>query len=162
MFVLLDKYEREGAIEQVDAMSFAIYYHDIIYSVLRPNNEERSAALAKRRLQQLAVPLELQKKVVEMIEATKEHGFSSKSDVNYLLDFDLAVLGESESAYQEYTKNIRKEFSLFPNVVYKPARRKVLETFLSKGEIYHTDRFKKSRQLQAENNIKYEIRMLES
>ena len=37
-------------------LEFAIFYHDIVYDVKRDDNEEQSALLAKKRLEELSVP----------------------------------------------------------------------------------------------------------
>src|SRR5688500_10382350 len=39
-----------------DAVLFALYYHDVVYDVLKKNNEEKSALLAEKRLTALQIP----------------------------------------------------------------------------------------------------------
>ncbi|NRD18794.1 hypothetical protein HNV08_01940 [Winogradskyella eckloniae] len=48
MFILLDQVKTE--IEALDQLKFAIWYHDIIYSSTKNNNEEKSANFAEKAL----------------------------------------------------------------------------------------------------------------
>ena len=48
MFQELDSFK--DAIEDIHAMEFAIWYHDIIYKSTKSDNEEKSAELAKKEL----------------------------------------------------------------------------------------------------------------
>ncbi len=52
-------------------------------------------------------------------------------DINYLLDADLSVLGKDRETYLVYTQMIRKEYSIYPDFLYKPGRKKFLNIFWS-------------------------------
>jgi len=83
-------------LQQKDIVDLAIFYHDVIYNILKNNNEERSARRAVRELKQLNIAKEKIDLVECYILATKTHdlqGFDSESDLAYFLDFDLSVLG---------------------------------------------------------------------
>src|SRR6478735_316201 len=47
-----------GELKDPDVVAFAVFYHDIIYNVLRKDNEPRSAQIAEKRLRALNVPAE--------------------------------------------------------------------------------------------------------
>ena len=75
------------------------------------------------------------------------------------MDIDFSILGSSESEYNEYTKGIRKEYSSFPNFLYKKGRLDFLEKMLKKENIFLTLEFKKFEEI-ARKNILNEINSL--
>lgn len=144
-------------VDCLDALQFAAFYHDAIYDVLKNDNEERSAALADQRLAELSVPTEIAGLCHQHILATKRHEQSTCSDTNLFTDADLAILGGVPALYQEYCRNIRQEYSIYPDDVYRAGRIKVLEHFLAMPRIYKTDFFRERYEVQARENIKTEL-----
>ena len=128
--------EHQKFIRQKNLVSFAVFYHDIIYKTTRSDNEERSAAVATERLKELHVAEEEIDTVQEMILATKTHQLHQEEDVNLLVDFDLSILGADWEQYATYSQQIRKEYSLYPDVLYNNGRKKVLQHFLDRPSIY--------------------------
>lgn len=150
----------ENEIEEKDSLLFAIFYHDIIYKSTSKHNEEKSAEWASIRLKNLNLKPQQISKVTQHIIATQKHEKSIDHDTNCLLDLDLAILGKDWNTYQNYIQQIRKEYALFPNFIYNPGRKKVLNHFLALDEIYKTDRFKSIYETQARTNITKEIDLL--
>ena len=147
-------------IQDWDAVLFALYYHDIIYSPLKSDNEKQSAALAAQRMSQVDVPWQRIERCEGHILATKEHLYSSSSDTNYFTDADLAILGQDLETYKNYARNVRKEYSIFPDLIYNPGRKKVLRSFLERDRIYKTPHFFDKFELQAKYNLNYEMDIL--
>lgn len=147
-------------IENFDIISFSIFYHDVIYDSTSKVNEEKSAEFSKERLTSLGLNNEDIQKVFLQILATKSHKKSDDEDTNFLLDADLSILGKDDEVYLEYTKQIRKEYSIYPDFLYKPGRKKVLEHFLQLESIFKTDYFKRKYEVQARRNIESEWRNL--
>ena len=139
---------------------FAIAYHDIIYNVLRQDNEERSAELAIARLKELSIDQERVMLCKEIILNTKSHQDSTESDIRIFADADLAILGKSSEEYLSYASAVRKEYKIYPDFVYNPGRSKVLESFLAKDHIYHTDFFYNQYEEKARANISNELDQL--
>jgi predicted metal-dependent HD superfamily phosphohydrolase len=106
-----------------DTMIFAITYHDLIYSSLKSNNEERSAKVASKRLSAISYPEKLIAFCQHLILATKKHELSD-AETNLFIDADLAILGSDTKTYQEYSKKIRHEYSIYPDVIYNSGRKK--------------------------------------
>jgi len=140
-----------------DALQFAAFYHDAVYDVLKNDNEERSAALANQRLAELRVSAEITGLCNQHILATKKHEQSTCTDTNLFTDADLAILGGVPALYQEYCRNIRKEYNVYPDDMYRAGRIKVLEHFLSMPRIYKTDFFRERYEIQARENINTEL-----
>ncbi|TWF39020.1 putative metal-dependent HD superfamily phosphohydrolase [Chitinophaga polysaccharea] len=148
----------KAAISDPEIVLFAIFFHDMVYNILFKDNEERSAEAAEKYLQQLQYPAEKITVVSEFILATKTHiNTLNNQDLDYFLDFDLAILGTAPDIYQEYARQIRTEYLIYPDAVYKPGRKKLLRHFLEAPAIYHTPVFRKLYETRARQNIQAEI-----
>lgn len=158
MFEEIDAVKNQ--IENFDIISFSIFYHDMIYDSTSKVNEEKSAEFSKETLASLGLNHEDIQKVYLQILATKSHKKSDDIETNILLDADLSILGKDDEVYLEYTKQIRKEYSIYPDFLYKPGRKKVLEHFLQLQSIFKTDYFKAKYEVQARKNIEVELRNL--
>jgi predicted metal-dependent HD superfamily phosphohydrolase len=152
--------EVKNEIQNWNSILFTLYYHDIVYNSLKSDNEEKSAELAEKRLKQISVSLDTIELCKNQILATKSHIKSTDSDTNYFTDADLSILGQNWETYSLYYKNVRKEYSIYPYLVYNPGRKKVLKHFLSMDRIYKTDFFYKKFERQAKQNIQKEIELL--
>lgn len=143
-----------------DAVVFALYYHDAVYDTLKSDNEEKSAGLAEKRLKQLAVPDGIIALTKRHILATKSHLPSDDGDTNLFTDADLSILGQDWETYSAYCKNVRKEYAIYPDLVYIPGRKKVLKHFLSMDRIFKTGPFYDRYEAQAEKNLNKELDLL--
>lgn len=153
---LSQKFKSE--LENPTMVDYAIFYHDAIYIPKRNNNEEKSALLAKQHLEKIDSTYAT--KVATMILATKKHELSQDHDTNFLLDFDLAIIGSPWLDYERYTQHIRKEYSIYPDFLYRPGRKKVLQSFLDQSHIFKTELFQTQYEHQARLNIQREINTL--
>ena len=143
-----------------DTILFTLFYHDIIYNPLKSDNEARSAELAAKRMRRIAVPDGLIETCEEQILATKSHLQSTDSDTNYFTDADLSVLGQPWDTYERYYKNVRREYAVYPDIVYNPGRRKVLNHFLAMDRIFKTPFFYERFEGQAKQNLQRELALL--
>lgn len=150
----------KGEIQNWNTILFTLYYHDIVYNSLKSDNEEKSAELAEKRMKQISVSIDTIELCKNQILETKSHIKSTDSDTNYFTDADLSVLGQNWETYSMYYKNVRKEYSIYPDFVYNPGRKKVLNHFLSMDKIFKTDFFYKKYERQAKQNIQKEIELL--
>lgn len=147
----------QSSIAHWDAMVLAVAYHDLIYNPLRSNNEERSAAVAVERLIAAGVDSETVARTHRHILASKAHIISDDQDTNYFLDADLSVLGANRDVYAAYAANVRKEYRYYPDLLYKPGRRKVLRHFLDMPRIFKTDSFYCNFEEQSRRNLEWEL-----
>ncbi len=141
-----------------DTLMFSIFYHDIVYDPQRGDNEERSAEIARQRLTSLEVPQEKIARCTQQILATYDHLNYNDNDTEYLLDFDLAYLGESRQNYRDYCSKIRKEYYVYRDAIYQTKRAKALQNFLDRDYIFHTDEFRHQYEKQARENLSLELR----
>jgi len=150
----------KNEIQNWNAILFTLYYHDIVYNSLKSDNEEKSAELAEKRLNQISVSPDTIELCKNQILATKSHIKSTDSDTNYFTDADLSILGQNWETYSLYYKNVRNEYSIYPDFVYNRGRKKVLNHFLSMDKIFKTDFFYIKFERQAKQNIQKEIELL--
>lgn len=150
----------ESDISDFTAISFSVFYHDIIYDAASKSNEEKSAVKAEKRLTDLQFSKDKISRISQQILATKSHQRCDDEDTNYLLDADLSVLGKDLKTYLQYTQNIRKEYSIYPDFLYKPGRKKVLKHFLELESIFKTEYFKEKYEIRAKENIAAELQLL--
>ncbi|MFY0628814.1 MAG: hypothetical protein JXR05_00455 [Flavobacteriaceae bacterium] len=155
--------ENKGKIVDLDAVLFAIWFHDIVYKSSKKDNEEKSAKLAQSILQKFSIEEERINKVYELILSTKAHQIKLEEDKDnaFLLDLDLYILGQDWKVYQVYIRNIRKEYSLYPDFLYRPGRRKVLEGFLERKTLYFTKKYQDIFEVKARQNLEREIKLLQ-
>lgn len=162
MFKLGDQYI--ASLRNPAVVGFAIIYHDIVYNTAQDNNEEQSAAIARDHLSKLTVKASVIDLVEKFILATKTHsiteGFEQGNDLAYFLDFDLSVLGAHWDAYRDYSVNIRKEFSQYPDITYKTGRRHALIRLHKKEDLYFTSPFKDEFSSNARQNLHRELHTL--
>ncbi|WP_223558612.1 hypothetical protein [Chryseobacterium lathyri] len=158
MFIELESVKK--LIDDFSTVSFSVFYHDVIYDTSSKSNEEKSASYAAERLHKMGLPQTIILKTENQILATKSHQKSDDADTNYLLDADLSILGKNSAIYFDYTRKIRKEYALYPDLLYKPGRKKVLKHFLELESIFKTEHFRDKYEQQARENIAAEIQLL--
>lgn len=158
MLGLLKQYRQE--IIEPEILYFVIWYHDAVYSTLKKNSEERSAALAVKELTALGMNKERVNSIQEYILATKAHNTTPDKNLQWLLDFDLSILGADPKTYMAYTQAVRREYSIYPDLLYKPGRKKAMQHFLGKQYIFQTEQFRTLFEERARQNISTEISSL--
>lgn len=149
--------EIKEQISDWDTMLFSLFYHDSIYHAKKSDNEEQSAVLAEKRMRELQVPFEKIEACKAQILATKTHVKAADSDTNFFTDADLSILGADWETYLTYAKNVRKEYAIYPDLIYKPGRKKVLQHFLHMDRIFKTDYFYEKGESRAKENLRKEM-----
>ena len=143
------------------AVLLAVWFHDAVYDARRGDNEEQSAVYAMAALKQGGVLPTLLPTMERLILATKTHqADAGDTDGQILLDADLAVLGSSPPDYDRYAVSIRREYAWVPEDDYRKGRTKVLENFLRRERLYHTQRLFEQCELAARANLRREIELL--
>ena len=156
MIVLYETYKSK--LQFPDELLYSIFYHDYVYKVTKKDNEQKSAEYA---LSILPSNASLNKQLVfEMICATQLHQHNESEDTNWLIDFDLKILSKDWKDYKKYCEQIRKEYKIYPDFLYKPGRKKALHHFLENDFIYQTPEFRTKYEQTAKQNIQHEIKIL--
>ena len=154
--------ENSDLLQDKDAVLFGVWFHDIVYKATKSDNEEESAVIAIKTLQSIGVDNEKIKKIKDLILSTDGHKIIVDTDEDnaYFLDFDLAILGQDWSVYEAYIQNIRKEYSIYPDLLYKLGRKKILSHFLDRETLYFTEKYQNSLEAKARENLTKELQLL--
>ena len=156
MMACYEKYSDQ--LEFPNEVLYAIFYHDYIYVSSKKDNELKSAEFAVKILpKETTLNSEL---VFDMICATQLHQHNAIEDTNWLIDFDLKILARDWDGYKTYFEQIRKEYRIYPDFLYKPGRAKALKHFLENEFIFQTDEFRNLYEKKARANIEKEISLL--
>lgn len=143
-----------------DTLLFSLFYHDIIYKAVSKENEEKSALAAIKALTSINYPKEKIRLCGEQILATKNHRLNPDNDTNLFTDADLSILGSDWDSYFEYSKQVRKEYAIYPDFMYNPGRIKALQHFLEMPQIFKTTYFSQKFEQQARANLVAEIALI--
>lgn len=152
----------ENHIEDIDVLHFTVWFHDIIYNSLKKDNELRSAEFAKGVLEQTSLGKARIEQCYQQILLTIKHQptLSASLDDRFLVDFDLEILSRDWESYKAYSQQVRKEYWMYPFVLYKNGRKKAMRHFLERESIYQTPVYQKEREGLARRNIEREIEEL--
>ena len=145
-----------------DEMETAIFYHDLIYNPKdKTGNELKSAQRAKSELTYLELSEQFNNKVYQLILATDHfHNSPTALEEQLIGDMDLAILGKSEKVFQQYERNIRREYSFVSDKDFKNGRTQALKYFHSQKTIFYTELFQNKYEAQARINLEKAIQKL--
>mgnify|MGYP000162122760 CR=1 FL=1 len=133
--IKLDEWPTKISAENYQSIELAIWFHDLIYDSQRADNEDASAALFTHFFR----GHELQPNVYALILATRHKVTDGMQAEEIMCDIDLSILGAIiPGKYQQYSDNIRKEYSWVTDEEYCEARIRVLTNFLAKDHLYQT------------------------
>ena len=143
------------------AVELALWFHDAVYDVHRHDNEARSADLAATVLRDAGLPEAFAAKVTALILATRDHAAAGlDTDAAALLDADLAILGAAPARFDDYERQIRAEYAHVPDAVFVPARRRILDEFLRRPDLFATPGFRARFGRQARVNLEAALERL--
>ena len=134
-------------------VAIALWFHDAVYNPRESDNEERSAEWARTSVESAGVSLESAERIHGLVMATKHDAIPEGRDAEVIVDVDLAILGATESRFDEYERQVREEYAWVPEDQFRSGRRKVIEGFASRATIYHTEAFRVRFETRARENI---------
>jgi predicted metal-dependent HD superfamily phosphohydrolase len=141
------------SLKDAPLVELCIWLHDLVYEPKRADNEARSAEIACEWFAHLA-PQRLQK-LREYILATKHHHPNLRdSDLQALLDIDLAILASSPKRFNEYGQQVRFEYRFVPWLIYVFKRRQFLKAIATRIPLYHHPLLALQLEQQARKNLR--------
>jgi predicted metal-dependent HD superfamily phosphohydrolase len=150
----LDTFEVvRGRCERPDEAELALWLHDLIWTPLGTDNEERSAAWAVECCRAAGLPDELGARVAALILATRHDGAPLPGDAAVVADVDLAILGASYELFDRYEAAIRAEYASVPDAVFREGRARILRAFLTRPVIFTTPPLQEALELRARENL---------
>lgn len=143
-----------------DAVVLAAWFHDAVYDG-QPDDEEQSALLAESALSEAGVPARLVAEVARLVRLTREHRPDSEDAAGHVLcDADLAILAASPERYEEYVRDVRREYADLDDATFRAGRARVLEALLAKPQLFHTAHGRRAWESAARANVARELRSL--
>lgn len=143
-----------------EEIEVALWFHDAVYDSHRHDNEEQSAAWARRFLEFHSIEPHVIDRVEALIMITKTHCDPRTDDEAIMIDIDLSILGQTEEVFLTYDEAIRKEYAWVPEDEYRAGRKRVLEGFLNRAaerSIFQTRLFREQYESQAKRNLQQAI-----
>ncbi|MBD0863166.1 hypothetical protein IA539_18465 [Gordonia sp. zg691] len=154
----LDTLRSAGTMFDDEAVTLAAWFHDAIYEIGAPDNEERSAVLAEKMLTGRPCATE----VARLVRATADHNITlADLNASALCDADLSILASDPPQYSKYCADVRDEYSRFEDSLYCAGRRQILERLLLHERLFHTEFGHKNWELRARRNLEAELQALQ-
>ncbi|MBM9505184.1 HD domain-containing protein [Actinacidiphila acididurans] len=146
-----------------DTVVLAAWFHDAVYRPDRSENEERSAALAERALDEAGLSGRQIAEVARLVRLTVSHNPASDDrNGEVLCDADLAVLAGDPADYAAYAAAVREEYGFVPDERFRPARADILRRLLDLPTLFRTAYGQDRWEATARRNMTTELELLES
>jgi len=130
-------------LRDADAAELALWLHDLVYDPRARDNEARSAAYAARILDEGGVKPPVADRVTTLIMATRHLGPPEDSDVRYVVDADLSILGGTPAEFDRYERQVRLEYAFRSEAEWREGRTRILRAFLERPRIFLTSEFER-------------------
>lgn len=143
-------------------VQLALWFHDAIYDLGRPDNEARSAEWARAEILTAGLPAAMAERVEALIMATCHHANPVGIDAEVVVDIDLWILGAPVERFDEYERQVRREYGHLPEAVFRAGRMAILEQFLARPTLYGTAEFRSRFEAVARENLGRSLRVLRS
>lgn len=151
-----DEVAREVGWQRPDEVFLALLFHDVVYVPGAPDNEAQSAATARELLRGKLPPGALDR-IDRLIMLTTAHGSLDPGqldpDAALLLDCDLSILGAPAARFDEYERDVAKEFSFLPEQAYASGRRGFLKRLVSARSLFLSPHFRERLEGRARENL---------
>ncbi len=151
------KFAHWWGVEDYGAAQMAALLHDVVYDTHSRENEALSAEFAVWWGRELGIPPAVSARAAEIIRATQTHAPSLSADTRLVLDADLLVLASPPDEYEAYRRAIRREYVWVPEPEWVIGRRRVLESFLAREQIYQTAPVRDALEARARDNLRREL-----
>jgi predicted metal-dependent HD superfamily phosphohydrolase len=148
------------------AVEMAVWFHDVVYIPGAPDNEKRSAQIARNAAESMGLPSGTVLEVANLILATRYQSDEDtpeelcNQDRALIRDIDLSILGKSREEFDRYEEAIRREYSDVPERERWQRRIGVLKRFLALPKIYETEQFQTRYERQARQNLSRSVSRL--
>ncbi|WP_371528556.1 hypothetical protein [Streptomyces sp. NBC_01283] len=151
----------EDHADDPELVRLAAWFHDAVYAPDRSENEERSARLAERALQEAGLAPADTAEVARLVRLTVSHD-PADGDHNgeALCDADLAILAAAPDAYAAYAAAVREEYSFVPDEDFRAGRAAVLRQLVALPRLFRTPYGAAEWEGPARENLATEMKLL--
>jgi len=138
-------------VREPDIVELAAWFHDVVYEPGSPENEADSAAMFRR----LATDIDSARadRVADLILDTMHRQQPDDGDARYLVDVDLASLGQPWPRFRRDGDALRREQPQVADADYFRAQRAFLGQLLARRHLYSTPFFRARYETVARQNI---------
>jgi predicted metal-dependent HD superfamily phosphohydrolase len=144
--------------DDIDAVRLAAWFHDAVYDVRAPDNEERSAQLAESVLPAYDVDDVTVAEVARLVRLTEAHDpHSGDRNGEVLCDADLAILASDDSRYATYVDGVRAEYRHVDDRTFATGRAAVLRQLLGLSSLFRTKHGQSTWEERARANVSREL-----
>lgn len=144
-------------------LTWAIWWHDAVYDAKAPDNEARSAELARRDLPALGATPDEVAEVARLILLTAGHAVAAGDRLGeVLVSIDLSILAAEPTGYDAYVRGVREEYAHVPDEAWRRGRGAVLQRFLDTPSLFPDPTFRAAHEPQARANLQRELSALQA
>lgn len=143
-------------------VAFALFYHDVIYDTHASDNEELSAELATAVLNDYVSGDSEPERIASLILATRHDAVPVSGDAKLLTDIDLSILGAAPARFDEYERQVRKEYEWVEKGAFREGRSRILAQFLARPAIYNCYFFHERLETSARSNLERSLARLKA
>ncbi|MBL8517126.1 MAG: hypothetical protein JNM76_09160 [Betaproteobacteria bacterium] len=151
--------------EHPRAVMLALLFHDAIYIAGQPDNEARSADLARRHLREGSdLGEEEIERIAAYILATAHHiPQGDDPDLAKILDIDMSILGQPWQRYLIYAEGVRREYcpQAATEFRFNVGRLHFLQKLLKQDRIFHSAELHAALEDAARQNVARKIGVLQ-
>ncbi|RKW69438.1 DUF4031 domain-containing protein [Galactobacter caseinivorans] len=165
----LDQASHASTRDTVLVAQLAGWWHDAVYQGVAGQDEQESAALARRDLAEPdadraagAPSAAVVQRVSDAILMTVEHLPGGDPAQTLLNDADLRVLARPEASYDRYVAQVRRDYAHVEDADFARGRAQVLRSLLGGERLYVTQAGHQAWEATARANLERELRGLES
>jgi len=141
-------------------VALALWFHDAIYDTHRSDNEALSAVLARDTALGLGVAADASQRIDDLILFTRHAVEPEGADAEALVDVDLSILGAAGERFDEYERQVRREYAWVAEETFRKRRAEVLAQFLGRRHIYSTALFRERYEPRARANLERSLQAL--
>jgi predicted metal-dependent HD superfamily phosphohydrolase len=123
-------------------------------------NEERSADWAAAFLANARVNAASIERIRRHILATRHAEEPEDPDSKLVVDIDLGILGSDPGRYDEFERQVRREYKWVPGPLYRRVRAEILRSFLDRSVIYSHMPLRERFEAQARENLTRSLQRL--
>lgn len=154
------KFAHWWGVEDYGAVQMAALLHDVVYETQSRENEAQSAEFTLWWGQALGIAPDVYTQAAAIIRATEDHAPSASADTRLVLDADLLILAAPPGEYEAYRRAIRREYAWVSEADWTVGRRRVLEHFLEREQIFQTPKLRDASEAAARDNLRRELALL--
>ncbi|MDD9810132.1 MAG: hypothetical protein OXU71_00205 [Gammaproteobacteria bacterium] len=142
----------DGGVDDADAVELALWFHDVIYQLGAPDNEQRSAEwFAAQAAGHL--PADFIDRVAGYILDTTHREAPAAPGAKWVVDADLSGIGMDGESFGRDGDKIRREFAHLSDAEFARGQAGFLRDLLARERIYYTDFFRDLCEARARRNI---------